>query len=116
LTNRTPHAADPDRGADAAGRELADRTSTGARAHLAATFADTPHLAAEIIRIAAELAGARLDVANLAAAALATIAAHQDGEPDPLSYLVQAWADARRDEIQRCWDLAAQNQPPGTID
>jgi hypothetical protein len=29
----------------------------------------------------------RLDRANLAAAAFATIAAHQDGEPDPLSYL-----------------------------
>ena len=42
---------------------------------------------AEITRLRAELADARLDRANLAAAALATIAAHADGEPDPLSYL-----------------------------
>ena len=52
-----------------------------------------PLLAAEITELRAELAGVRLDRANLAAAALATIAAHQDGEPDPLSYL--------RDELAR---------------
>jgi len=55
--------------------------------HLATAFADVPALSAEITRLRAELAGARLDHANLAAAALATIAAHHDGEPDPLSYL-----------------------------
>lgn len=54
---------------------------------LATAFADTPALSAEITRLRAELAGARLDRANLAAAALATIAAHYDGEPDPLCYL-----------------------------
>jgi hypothetical protein len=59
---------------------------------LATALADTPALSAEITRLRAELAGARLDRANLAAAALATIAAHYDGEPDPLSYL--------RDELQ----------------
>jgi hypothetical protein len=54
---------------------------------LAATFADTPALAAEITRLRTDLAGTRLDHANLAAAALAAIAAHDEGEPDPLSYL-----------------------------
>ena len=54
---------------------------------LAAAFADAPALAAEITKLRAELADVRLDRANLAAAALATIAAHRDGEPDPLSYL-----------------------------
>ena len=54
---------------------------------LTAAFADAPVLAAEITELRAELAGVRLDRANLAAAALATITAHQDGEPDPLSYL-----------------------------
>lgn len=54
---------------------------------LTAAFADTPLLAAEITELRTELAGIRLDRANLVAAALATITAHQDGEPDPLSYL-----------------------------
>jgi hypothetical protein len=54
---------------------------------LTAAFADAPALAAQITKLHAELAHARLDRANLAAAALATIAAHQEGEPDPLSYL-----------------------------
>src|ERR1035441_3581026 len=54
---------------------------------LAAAFADVPSLTAEITRLHAELAGVRLDRANLDAAALATIAAHDEGEPDPLSYL-----------------------------
>ena len=55
--------------------------------YLATAFADTPALAAEVTRLRAELAGTRLDRANLAAAALATIAAYHDSEPDPLSYL-----------------------------
>lgn len=55
--------------------------------HLLAAFADIPPLTAEINRIRADLVGARMDRANLAAAALAAIAAHNDGEPDPLCYL-----------------------------
>jgi len=47
--------------------------------YLAAAFADTPALAAEITRLRAELAETRLDRANLAAAALAATAAHYDG-------------------------------------
>jgi hypothetical protein len=55
--------------------------------YLATAFADTPALSAEITHLRAELVDARLDRANLAAAALATIAAQYDGEPDSLSYL-----------------------------
>jgi len=54
---------------------------------LTAAFADNPALSAEITRLRADLAGARLDRANLAAAAMAAISARDDGEPDPLSYL-----------------------------
>lgn len=55
--------------------------------HLEVALADTPILSAEIIRLHAELAGTRLDRANLLAAARAVLSAHLDGEPDPLSYL-----------------------------
>ena len=48
---------------------------------------DVPALTAEVQRLDAELHSARLDRANLLAAARATLAASQDGEPDPLSYL-----------------------------
>ena len=102
MTNRTTHGHPDDDARCRIARqptdELAVRTPTEVRAQLAATLAGTPHLSAEITRLAAELAAARLDLANLAAAALATIAAHEDGEPDPLSYL--------RDE------LAAQGYRP----
>jgi hypothetical protein len=50
-------------------------------------LSDVPALATEVSRLRADLAKARLDRANLAAAARATIAAHAEGEPDPLSYL-----------------------------
>jgi hypothetical protein len=55
--------------------------------YLDTALTDTPALSAAITRLRTELAGARLDLANLAAAALATLAAHYEGEPDPLSYL-----------------------------
>jgi hypothetical protein len=54
---------------------------------LEATLADTPVLAAEVRRLAHELQTTRLDRANLLAAIQATLAAHADGEADPLSYL-----------------------------
>jgi hypothetical protein len=50
-------------------------------------LADTPRLVAEVARLRGALDTARLDRANLAAAALATISAHREGEDDPLSYL-----------------------------
>jgi hypothetical protein len=48
---------------------------------------DVPALGAIVARQAAELAGTRMDCANLQAAIHTTLAAHADGEPDPLSYL-----------------------------
>jgi hypothetical protein len=50
-------------------------------------LADVPALGALIGRLTAELAETRMDRANLLAAMRATIAAHTDGEPDPLYYL-----------------------------
>lgn len=50
-------------------------------------LADVPALGAVIARLSAELAATRMDRANLLAAMRATIAAHADGEPDPLYYL-----------------------------
>jgi hypothetical protein len=63
-------------------------------------LADVPALGAVITRLAAELADARMDRANLLAAMRATIAAHADGEADPLYYL--------RDELD-----ARQTRPEG---
>ncbi len=51
---------------------------------------DIPALAAEIARLSAELGHTRLDRANLRAAIRATLAAHADGEPDPMWYLRDA--------------------------
>jgi hypothetical protein len=48
---------------------------------------DLTALTAEVTRLAVDLQAARLARADLLAAARATIAAHHDGEPDPLSYL-----------------------------
>lgn len=50
-------------------------------------LADVPAMGAVIARLTAELAAARMDRANLLAAMRATIAAHVDGNPDPLWYL-----------------------------
>jgi hypothetical protein len=50
-------------------------------------LADVPAMGAVITRLSAELADTRLDRANLLAAMRAAIAAHADGEPDPLYYL-----------------------------
>ena len=55
--------------------------------HLQAALADTRHLAAEVTRLSAELAVARLWHANALAAMRATIGAQRDGEPDPLYYI-----------------------------
>jgi predicted DNA-binding ribbon-helix-helix protein len=55
--------------------------------HLDTALADNLTLSAEVARLNADLAATRLDRANLIAAMRATITAHADGEPDPLSYL-----------------------------
>jgi hypothetical protein len=54
-------------------------------------LADIARLLAEINSLHTQLTAARLKAANLEAAIRAAISAHNDGEPDPLSYL--------RDEI-----------------
>ncbi len=51
---------------------------------------DTVALWTEITRISAELQDTRLDRANLLAAIRAALAAHADGEPDPMWYLRDA--------------------------
>lgn len=58
-----------------------------AREQLEHALADVPAMGAVIARLAAELADTRMDRANLLAAMRATIAAQEDGEPDPLYYL-----------------------------
>jgi hypothetical protein len=65
--------------------------------HVQLALSDVPILSAELVQLRAELDETRLDRANLLAAARATIAAHYDGEPDPLSYL--------RDELTACGQL-----------
>ena len=63
-------------------------------------IADIPVLLAELERAAQLHTRARLDFANLLAAARATLAAHEDGEVEPLFYL--------RDEV------AAHDSLPST--
>jgi hypothetical protein len=58
-------------------------------------------LSAQVARLSAESNRARLDRANLRAAMRATLAAHADGEPDPMWYL--------RDELN-----APQVRPTGS--
>jgi hypothetical protein len=50
-------------------------------------IADIPVLLAELERLRSLLTWARTEFANLLAAARATLAATDEGEPDPLSYL-----------------------------
>jgi hypothetical protein len=51
-------------------------------------LSDIPVLATQITRLHDELTVVRIDRANLAAAARASIAAYHSDEPDPLSYLL----------------------------
>jgi len=62
-------------------------------------LADVAAMGAIIARLSAELADTRMDRANLLAAMRATIAAHADGEPDPLYYLRDE-LDARKTRAQ----------------
>jgi hypothetical protein len=63
------------------------------------------HLVAELTRLAGELDQARLDRANLRAAIRAALAAHTDGEADPLWYL--------RDELGAAESTADAARRPG---
>ena len=62
-------------------------------------LADVPAVLAELQRARAELEAARLDRANLLAAMRATLAAHADGEADPLYYLRDE-LDARQERLR----------------
>ncbi|HVB46073.1 MAG TPA: hypothetical protein VNF47_25655 [Streptosporangiaceae bacterium] len=55
--------------------------------YLDTVLGDIPALAGMISRQGTDLAAARLHRANLAAAALAVLAATREGEPDPMAYL-----------------------------
>jgi hypothetical protein len=55
--------------------------------HLDTALTGNLALSAEVTRLNAELAATRLDRANLLAAVRAALAAHADGETDPLYYL-----------------------------
>ena len=68
--------------------------------HLDTALTDNLTLSAEVARLNAELAASRLDRANLLAAIRAALAAHADGEADPLSYLRDE-LDARQMPSQR---------------
>jgi len=68
--------------------------------HLDTALADNLTLTAEVTQLRAELAATRMDRANLLAAIRAALAAHADGEADPLSYL-QDELSARQMPAQR---------------
>jgi hypothetical protein len=51
------------------------------------SLSDIPVLIAEITRLGNDLTSIRIDLADLAAAGRATLAAWHEGEPDHLSYL-----------------------------
>jgi hypothetical protein len=61
-------------------------------------LADVPALGAIIARLTAQLADTRMDRANLLAAMRAALAAHADGEANPLAYI--------RDELNAPHDIA----------
>ena len=67
-------------------------------------LADTLALSAQVARLSAERDRARLDRANLRAAMRATLAAHADGEPDPMWYL--------RDELNARQTRSAGSRRP----
>lgn len=62
-------------------------TLAGAWRLVDTALADVPAVLAQLGRVRAELEAVRLDRANLLAAIRACLAASDEGEPDPLSYL-----------------------------
>jgi len=73
-----------------AGFATAAPTLSSAWQVIQTALADARDLAAEVARLSAEVATARLDHANALAAMRATVGAHRDGETDPLYYLRDA--------------------------
>lgn len=83
--------------------EIARHIVTGFAAslpNLAAFWNDLIAALSDTEGLTTEIAALRLDRANLLAAMRATIAAHAEGEPDPLSYLRDE-LEARHAAIQR---------------
>ena len=79
-------------------------TLAGMWQELRDALTDTATLTAQLTRLSADLKRARLDAANLRAAMRATLAAHADGEPDPLWYL--------RDELNAHQTRAGASRRP----
>lgn len=73
---------------------------TGIWQTLRTALTDTQTLTAELTRLSAEVSATRRDMADLLAAARATLAAHSDGEADPLYYLRDE-LDARQTPPER---------------
>jgi hypothetical protein len=71
---------------------------------LTGALADTTALSALVTRLSDDLERARLERANLRAAMRATLAAHADGESDPMWYL--------RDELNAPESLPADSRRP----
>jgi hypothetical protein len=71
-----------------AGFSAAMPTLDDAWHHIETALTDNLTLAARVALLRTELTGLRLDRANLAAAALAAIAAWRQGEHDPWAYLL----------------------------
>ena len=69
--------------------------------HIQDALDDARGLSAEITRLSAEIERTRLDRANLRAAMRATLAAHADGEPDPMWYLRDALDAPETDSRRR---------------
>jgi hypothetical protein len=70
-----------------AGFAAATPSLEGLWRYVDSALADVPAVLAELGRVRGELAAVRLDRANLLAAIRACLAAHHDGEDDPLGYL-----------------------------
>ena len=105
ISTRNDHARHIVAGCASALPTLADmwQTLNDALTDTATLSAQVTRLSAQVSRLSDKLDRARLDRANLRAAMRATLAAHADGEPDPLWYLrdeldaPQSAADASRE-------------------
>ncbi|MFC7384336.1 hypothetical protein [Sphaerisporangium rhizosphaerae] len=69
--------------------------------HVTIALDDTLTLAAQITRLHAALSRVRRQRADMIAAARATLAAHHDGEADPLFYLRDELTAQHADEVGR---------------
>ncbi len=72
--------------------------------YLDSALDDAVVLSAQLTELSAELERTRLERANLRAAMRATLAAHADGEPDPMWYL--------RDELNTPESVPADSRRP----